>query len=177
MRLRRLADAEPVPWKNGGGLTRELLREPAEGPVRLRISVADVASEGPFSLFPGVERVITLLSGAGFRLRGLAWEATLTGASPPFRFPGDVPVTCDLLDGPIRDVNVMWTRSLADHHVRRRRTGAVKAGSVIVALGPREVGVTGEKVQLAAGDVLALGAEEPAELRAGRAAVLVVAPR
>jgi len=177
LRLRRLVDAEPVSWKNGGGLTRELLREPAEGPMRLRISVADVASEGPFSLFPGVERVITLLSGAGFRLRGPAWAATLTGASPPFRFPGDVPVTCDLLDGPIRDVNVMWTRSLVDHHVRRRRTGAVKAGSVIVALGLREVEVAGEGVQVAAGDVLVLGVEEPAELRAGRAAVLVVAPR
>ena len=44
------SSAAPVPWKNGGGVTRELLRLPADGgdDWTLRISVADIAADGPF---------------------------------------------------------------------------------------------------------------------------------
>lgn len=176
MILRRLAEVEAAPWKNGGGVTRELWRAPEAGDFRLRVSVAEVAAAGPFSRFDGVERVITLLHGAGFRLRGPTWTIDLRSGSAPFRFAGDEPVDCTLLEGPITDVNVMWTRALGSFVVRRRRSGRVAAGAVIVGLGRREVGVAGAKVWLDAGDVLALGAEEPARLLGGSAPALVVAP-
>ena len=59
-------DSAPVtPWRNGGGVTRELLAWPNPADWRLRISVADIAADGPFSAFPGVRRWFTLLSGEG----------------------------------------------------------------------------------------------------------------
>lgn len=176
MNLRRLGEVEAAPWKNGGGVTRELWREPAVGEFRLRVSVAEVGAAGPFSRFDGVERVITLLHGAGFRLRGPGWTVDLRPGSGAFRFKGDEPVECTLLDGPIADVNVMWTRALGSFVVRRRRSGGVAAGSVIVGLGRREVGVADARAWLQAGDLLALGPDEPARLLAGSAPALVVAP-
>ena len=58
-----------MPWKNGQGVTREIAREPAEGEDFLwRLSIAEVAASGDFSLFPGYDRTITLIEGAGMRL-------------------------------------------------------------------------------------------------------------
>ncbi|MFG5407966.1 HutD family protein [Piscinibacter sakaiensis] len=37
------------PWRNGGGHTRELWTWPADGPWQARLSVADIAADGPFS--------------------------------------------------------------------------------------------------------------------------------
>ena len=62
------------PWRNGGGQTRELLVWPThlDHPYRqnwqLRISRADIASNGPFSRFDGVERWFVVLSGQGVLL-------------------------------------------------------------------------------------------------------------
>ena len=57
-----------MPWRNGGGVTREYLVHPGADAFEWRVSVADVASDGPFSEFAGYERVLTLLSGAGMAL-------------------------------------------------------------------------------------------------------------
>ena len=40
--LVRVDDVAPVPWRNGGGLTRELLAWPAAQDWAIRISVADI---------------------------------------------------------------------------------------------------------------------------------------
>jgi environmental stress-induced protein Ves len=42
-----------MPWKNGGGVTRELLAWPGGGDWQVRISVAEIEADGPFSSFPG----------------------------------------------------------------------------------------------------------------------------
>ncbi|GDX83215.1 hypothetical protein LBMAG42_50260 [Deltaproteobacteria bacterium] len=100
-----------MPWKNGGGVTHELWRTPKAGPeFDLRISIAEVAANGPFSLFPGIDRIITLLSGEGFRLRGGPIDQVVGTVGAPFAFGGDVPLTCTLLHGPVRDFNVMIRR-------------------------------------------------------------------
>ena len=71
MILRSAANAAPQPWRNGGGVTRELLCLPAGSgnDWTLRISVADIDADGPFSPFPGVTRWFAVLDGAGVRLR------------------------------------------------------------------------------------------------------------
>ena len=66
--LVRTADVPAQPWRNGGGVTRELLALPEGGDWRVRISVADVASNGPFSTFAGVDRWFAVLDGAGVEL-------------------------------------------------------------------------------------------------------------
>ena len=62
----------PQPWRNGGGVTRELLAWPDGGDWRVRVSVADIDADGPFSAFPGVERWFAVLEGAGVALRSPA---------------------------------------------------------------------------------------------------------
>lgn len=51
-------------WRNGAGETREICCfPPATRDFHWRASIASIAANGEFSLFPGVERVITLLEG------------------------------------------------------------------------------------------------------------------
>ena len=65
----RLADCPPQPWRNGGGVTRELLAWPQAADWRLRVSVADIERDGPFSPFPGVDRWFAVIEGDGVELR------------------------------------------------------------------------------------------------------------
>lgn len=105
----RWSNLRPVPWKNGGGLTRELVSSPrvAGAPVPdWRVSLADIEQPGPFSTFPGVDRVITLLEGPAAVLTSDTWTHTLVPGDP-FRFSGDDAVTCGLPHGPCRVLNVM----------------------------------------------------------------------
>ena len=51
-----LSDVKASPWKNGGGVTREIAKGAAAGPDDdwgWRISIAEVERDGPFSTFPG----------------------------------------------------------------------------------------------------------------------------
>ncbi|WP_344566156.1 HutD/Ves family protein [Streptomyces axinellae] len=60
----RWADRPRMPWKNGSGSTREVAAQPVGSRLAdfdWRVSVADVGGDGPFSPFPGVDRVITLI--------------------------------------------------------------------------------------------------------------------
>jgi environmental stress-induced protein Ves len=104
----------PQAWKNGAGLTRELAVSPpnAGSDFDWRISVAEVARDAPFSAFPGVDRCIVLLGGAGMLLReaGGAWQQRLDQPLQPFDFPGDVDVDARLIDGTSHDFNVMTRR-------------------------------------------------------------------
>ena len=107
LRQIRLADIAPRPWRNGGGRTRELLAWP-EGPDRLmRISVADIDADGPFSVFAGVLRWFAVLEGAGLVLSFADGERGLTPDSDPLRFDGALAPGCRLIDGHTRDLNLM----------------------------------------------------------------------
>lgn len=102
-----LADVDAQAWRNGGGATRELLAWPSAADWRLRISVADIAADGPFSAFPGVARFFAVIEGAGVRLRFEPRVETLTPDSAPFAFDGGDAPHCELLDGATRDLNLM----------------------------------------------------------------------
>jgi hypothetical protein len=96
-----------MPWKNGGGVTHEIARAEEAGRLIWRLSVAEVAADGPFSAFLGLMRVLTVLSGAGLVLRtpeGVIEAAPLR----PVRFPGDLPVTAERVAGAVRDFNVIF---------------------------------------------------------------------
>jgi environmental stress-induced protein Ves len=113
VRLLRAADRAASPWKNGGGVTREIAASPAGAGLddfAWRISLADVGEGGPFSVFAGIDRVITVVEGAGMELTVDGRSELMTGRGRPFAFPGDADTSCRLLDGPIRDFNVMTRR-------------------------------------------------------------------
>jgi len=122
-----LADTPPVPWKNGGGVTRELLAWPAGGDWKLRISVAEIASDGPFSSFPGVDRWFAVLAGGGVALTIDGREERRRAGDPALAFSGEAKVDCRLLQGPSRDLNLML-RGLA---------GAMQAAVAGAAWSPR----------------------------------------
>lgn len=97
----------PTPWRNGGGTTRELVVFPVRENWHWRLSVADIAQDGPFSRFEDVERWFAVLSGSGVRLAIDGAEHTLTSASAPVVFDGNAPARCELLQGPTQDFNLM----------------------------------------------------------------------
>jgi environmental stress-induced protein Ves len=110
----RLIEADCVaslPWKNGGGSTRELLTLPAPAgsgaPWHLRLSLADITRDGPFSPFPGIARWFAVLEGAGVELQWPGETLRRTRADLPLRFDGADPPGCKLLAGPTRDLNLM----------------------------------------------------------------------
>jgi environmental stress-induced protein Ves len=99
----RGADIAVTPWKNGMGRTRELAIHPAGaalGDFDWRVSVAEVDSAAPFSAFPGVDRQIALLEGAGFVMRFAdGGEHRLDEPCVPFAFAGEASVDVTLIDG------------------------------------------------------------------------------
>ena len=97
----------PQRWRNGGGSTRELLAFPAGDSWHVRISVADIEADGPFSAFPGVQRWFTVLQGAGVELDIDGQVQRLQRGDPPLCFDGAARVDCRLVDGPTRDLNFM----------------------------------------------------------------------
>jgi uncharacterized protein len=117
----------PTPWRNGGGRTRELLTRPEGEQWQLRISLADIDRDGPFSAFPDTQRWFSVVAGAGVALRFEDREPTLTPDSPPLCFDGAAAPDCRLIDGPTRDLNLMvrqGTALMADARAHQEWTDA-----------------------------------------------------
>ena len=73
----------------------------------MRISVAEIEADGPFSSFPGVERWFAVLDGGGVALTIDGTEQVRRAGDPPLAFSGEATVGCRLLQGPSRDLNLM----------------------------------------------------------------------
>ncbi len=101
------ASCPAQPWRNGGGLTRTLLVWPGEDGWRLRISRADVTTDGPFSSYPGVTRWFAVLRGAGVALTMEGVRRELRPDSEALCFDGAAAPDCVLLDGATQDLNLM----------------------------------------------------------------------
>ena len=120
-----------MPWKNGSGRTTEIAAYPSGAGLDAflwRVSLADVERDGPFSPFPGIERTIVLLDGAGMRLHGGLRDAELTTPFEPHTFSGDAAVDCTLVAGPVRDFNAMFRRGRARGSVTVVREGEAEFG-------------------------------------------------
>ncbi|MFB8241814.1 HutD family protein [Kitasatospora purpeofusca] len=116
VQLLRAAERPATAWRNGGGVTREVAGYPAGSGLddfQWRVSLADVGSAGPFSAFPGVDRVITLVEGPGMALTVDGTEHVVDAPFRPFAFSGDAATDCRLLGGPLVDFNVMTRRGRA----------------------------------------------------------------
>jgi environmental stress-induced protein Ves len=128
-----------TPWKNGGGVTREIVRIPVESRIddfSWRVSIADLSAGGPFSTFEGIDRVIVLLSGAGVHLRST--DATidhrLDTPLVPLAFASETAVSASLLGGPSSDFNVMTRRGSwkADVRIIRADEQLAPSGAGVV---------------------------------------------
>jgi uncharacterized protein len=117
MKIIRYADLVPVSWKNGGGVTREIARQDKDGELGWRLSIADVASEGAFSVFPGLRRILTVIDGPGMLLDRPNLPALAANLFEPVAFSGDEPINGLLPNGPCRDFNVIWNPDFASASV------------------------------------------------------------
>jgi environmental stress-induced protein Ves len=159
----------PTPWKNGGGSTREIAVWPQGAGMDTfdwRISVADIAADGPFSAFPGIDRQIVLIDGAGVHLQAHddSFCHKLKHVGEPFAFPGDTPVHATLVDGPTRDFNVMTRRGVCRAEVRLMRQPFTvdPADATVLVLVLRGSWDAGDGQQMVAGDGMLMAAGAPA---------------
>lgn len=126
MEIIRFAELRSEPWRNGGGVTRELASHPKaasaqDGAWDWRVSIADVSKAGDFSAFPGMERVLTVIDGELLLLTVDGAEHPLEKYRP-FRFSGEAAAHGALPTGDIRDLNVIT------------RTGSFKGFTSIIEL-------------------------------------------
>lgn len=171
----RWSEYRSVPWKNGGGITREVASGTAQAPspspsasasaeiadgFDWRVSVADVDAGGSFSVFPGIDRVITLVEGEGMVLT-VDGTPHPVGPLSPFAFPGDAATDCRLKTGAVRNINVMTRRS--------RATAQVRIITVATARGAELACAAGETLLvMAATEGIAVGEPDGRETPLGR---------
>ncbi len=133
----------PQAWKNGAGLTREIAVGPRCGGADAgspdfdwRFSLASVDCDLLFSAFPGINRCIVLLHGAGMRLRSPQGEVDhrLDQALVPFHFSGDTPISAALVGGPNSDFNVMTRRGAWAAEVTVQRSTVAPAPADVMLL-------------------------------------------
>lgn len=136
MQIIRQSSFRTTPWKNGGGVTHEALRCPADGAAfRWRVSVATIAASGPFSDFSGYRRHMALLRGAGVELRFAGGTAaSLREVGDLVAFDGGLAAHCELLAGECTDLNLMVSVALPAPDVRVLRL----ASSLTLRAAPRE---------------------------------------
>ena len=124
-----LADCTPQPWRNGGGITHDLLTWPlGMAAWLLRVSVATIDRDGPFSHYAGVQRWFTVLSGAGVRLQFATGPVTLRPGDEPLGFDGADAPGCTLLAGSTRDLNLMARHGAGRARMQRAGPGQPLAG-------------------------------------------------
>ena len=153
-----LRDCAAQAWRNGGGVTHELLAWPRGQDWLLRVSVATIDRSGPFSPFPGVQRWFTVLDGAGVMLDLAAGATPLTVGSEPVHFEGEQAPVCKLLHGPTRDLNLMSRRDAGLACMRRLVPGSVINGAThwrgVYAAGALTLEINGDACPLEAGTLL-----------------------
>jgi environmental stress-induced protein Ves len=166
VRIVRASERRTTAWKNGGGSTMEIAVEPSGASLDdfdWRVSIARVASDGPFSEFAGVDRTLAVVKGYGLSLTvGDAAPVMLERNSKPMPFPGDRPTSARLLAGEIVDLNVMTKRGRFEHQLRRISKPAYcdfddeDIALAIACSGNVELSLPHEKIGLADGDTAIL---------------------
>lgn len=160
-----------MPWKNGMGSTTEIAIHPAQATLDdfdWRISMAQVASDGPFSAFAAIDRTLLVLEGNGLDLSVAGQPTKRIDAETIHSFPGDAPTSATLVDGAITDLNVMSRRNTVSHDVQRiklarRQDFMISAQTIfVVEHGEMEVVAPRSRVALRARDAFIVDASTPA---------------
>ncbi len=159
-------------WKNGGGVAHEIARKETNGKWLWRLSIAEVASDGPFSRFENLSRILTVIEGNGIDLHSP--DAILNAPLlTPVRFSGDLPIEGKLINGPIRDFNIIYDADVLDV------AATVITGSKTVLVSDQRMGylsVAGETNlddQLLPVGAFALGAFSKLQTSHGTSGILV----
>lgn len=179
MRLIRRADLTAQPWKNGGGRTWEIAAHP-EGAgfdaIAWRLSMAEVATDGPFSAFAGIDRTLTVLSGAMVLDFAGGGSVALDASAPPLAFPGEAAVGARVTEGPVIDLNVMTRRGVFSHCVTALQTGEAAPQGTILLIARAETTLEGG-LTLAPGSILRADPQEDLAGQRGLGALVAIGLR
>lgn len=173
------------PWNNGGGMTRDVWLYPqAASPVDfdIRVSLASIETDGPFSAFPAIDRTITLVGGSSFILDFDGKREQRIGFLQPFSFDSEQTPSSRLDDGGASAFNVMSRRASWSHEVSIIQGG----GRLDVPLPEDAIAVchavqgswgvsAGEAVTAGARDSVIVQREASMQLEADRMATAVMA--
>jgi environmental stress-induced protein Ves len=99
-----------MPWKNGQGSTAQIRIFPSNAPFPSdqflwRLSTAPVKASGPFSVFPGCNRLLVVLSGQGLKLN----DQELLPLKP-LEFSGEFQIRGELIRDEIVDLGLIFRR-------------------------------------------------------------------
>lgn len=188
MRKLTMTDFVPMPWRNGGGSTTQLAVSPPAANLDnfdWRISTAQIASDGPFSFFPGVDRSLAVLRGTLSVTADEEPAFLLAAGDEPFVFHGEQQIETELPDGPIADFNVMTRRACCDHSLQmmqvhgalefRQRSDLVFAYVVQGKL--QCLDGTGESHHCGDGEALLLDRQESARILLSSVSALICVAR
>jgi uncharacterized protein len=180
----RSDDHVRMPWANGGGTTYQVATSPEGAGLDefdWRVSLADVDSSGPFSAFPGIDRILMVVGGAGMELV-VDGRFVPLGPLDPFRFDGAADTRASLVSGPTKDLNVMTRRDRCTATLEVVQVDGsiddavdvapVEDGDILVVV--LDGGARADDVPLWSRDVLVV--DRPTTLR-GTATVAVIAIR
>ncbi|HEX7130198.1 MAG TPA: HutD family protein [Rhodanobacteraceae bacterium] len=160
------------PWANGLGRTEVILREPDDGCWKVRVSIAQVESNGPFSELADTQRLLVPLDGP-MELHFADGRAQRASRFGVLRFDGAPAPHGVLPEGPTRDFNLMlrngargelFARTLVDSMVLPAEPGT--RWLVYLHRGGASVAVTGTTLKLAPGDAALLEFAERTRERA-----------
>lgn len=179
------AGLESSPWKNGAGSTTEIAAAPPGASFETfdwRVSLATFTHDGPFSIFPEIERTLALVDGGGIALKVDGRPFSLTEDEPVFEFSGDSEIEAALLDGPVTAFNVMTRNDSCHHRLGRRAlkgtSGFAPRGDVTVLfLAEGEslsVSSDAERIGLVRYDAVLFDTSTVWQLEASSAVVLIV---
>ncbi len=140
-RLIKASEQKEMPWKNGSGTTTEIAISPpgadfSSGKFQWRVSSARLSEDGPFSRFPGYERLLCLIEGQALVLdHGAHAGQSVSERLVPLKFSGDWETSAELPAGPVRDFNVIYKRGYVHATLSAPSYEAGKAERLHVAEG------------------------------------------
>jgi hypothetical protein len=179
------ASLEAAPWKNGGGSTIEIAVSPPGaglGTFDWRISLATIASSGPFSVFDGIDRTLALVDGPGVTLDIDNERFVLGDDEPVLEFAGESQVVATVGAQPTTDFNVMTRRERCSHQLGKRSLSgqsgfATRADLTVLFLAEGdslEVSSDDERIGMVRYDAVLFEGDATWTLEAGQATIFVV---
>lgn len=182
--LIQYASLRATPWKNGGGSTTEIAIAPAGATFDdfdWRVSLATIAQDGPFSIFPGIDRSLALVDGDGVLLDFGDERFVLSPSEPLIEFAGEDAVHATVTGPHTTDFNVMTRRGQCRHRLELvvvKGTQALKrrGGTTLLFLAEGEsltLSSARERIAMVRYDTVVMDTQEDWTLEAQQATVLV----
>ncbi len=143
------------PWVNGAGTRQELATGDHAGDIVWRLSVAAIERDCPFSTYPGLSRLHTLIAGVGTRLTGTGVEIEVR-PMVPVAFDAAIPLDCMLIDGAATALNVIYDPVAIYAELLALDAGAhlIEAREIAVLCVSGSAAINGETLEASQGAVV-----------------------